>query len=131
MKLAAGAETTSVRVVEWLSGPLAPLMVIEYEPAGVPVPIPITSDVLAEPLADGVRDRAPGAQVIPLVPHAPAGASVTAELNPLSEVTVTLPLEVPTAPAVNVSGVADDEMLKSAAPEQFANLKDPIAVLQT
>jgi hypothetical protein len=114
-----------------LRAPLAPLVVIEYEPVGVPVPIPMTSEVLVEPSAVGVSEVVPSVQVIPLVPHAPAGASVTAELNPLSEVTVTVPLEVPTAPAVSVSGVADSEMLKSAAPPQLANLKDPIAVFQT
>jgi hypothetical protein len=106
-------------------------MVIEYEPAGVPVPIPITSDVPAEPLAGGVTDGA-RVQVMLLVPHAPPVVRFTVELNPLAEVTVTVPLEVPPVPALNVNGEADAEMPKSAvaAPVQLASLKDPIAVLQ-
>jgi hypothetical protein len=132
-KSGAGAETTTVRVVEWLRAPLVPLVVIEYEPAGVLVGTVIVSDVLAELLAGGVSELVPKVQVIPPAPpHAFAGVKLTAELNPFSDCTVTLPvLVLPPTPCVNVSGVAADDMLKSGVPVQLLNLNEPIAVFQT
>jgi len=105
-------------------------MVIEYEPAGVVVATPIVSAVLSEPPSGGVSEEEPRVQVIPFDPHAPAVAKLTAELNPLSDVTVTLPEELPPTPAVNVSGEAAAVMLKSAVPVQLLSLKEPINVLQ-
>ncbi len=132
VKSAGGAETTTVRVVEWLRTPLVPLMVIEYEPAGVVVATLMFSVVLAELFDGGVSEGLPRVQVIPLVPpHAPAVVRLTEELNPLSDDTVTVPEEGPPVPAVNVSGEAAAEMLKSGVPVQLLNLKEPMAVLQT
>jgi hypothetical protein len=110
-----------------------PLIVIEYELAGVPEGTVILSDVLFELLAGGVSELVPKVQVIPLAPpHAPAGVKVTAELNPLIDCTVTLPeVVLPPTPCVNVSGVAADDMLKSGVPVQLLNLNEPIAVYHT
>lgn len=114
-----------------MRAPLAPLIVIEYELAGVPVPMPIVSVVLVEPPDDGVTEPAPKPQVIPLVLHIPATARFTAELNVLSDCTVTLPeVVLPPTPCVNVSGVAADDMLKSGVPVQLLNLNEPMAVFQ-
>ncbi len=129
VKSAAGAETTTVRVVEWLRAPLVQVMVIGYEPAGVVVPVTMLRLEVVEPPDGGVT-------VLGVTEHVALGGQPdrtrpTAALNPFNEVTVTVPEEVPDVPAVNVSGEADAEMLKSDAPVQLANLKDPIAVLHT
>ena len=104
---------------------------IEYEPAGVVVEMPMPSVVLIEPPDGGISEPAPKVQVIPLVPHAPAFARFTAEMNPFSDCTVTLPEELPPAPKGNVSGEAADDMLKSGVAVQLLNLKEPIDVYQT
>jgi hypothetical protein len=116
-----------------LRAPLVPLTVTEYEPAAVPGETIICSDVLIELLAGGVSELVPKLQVIPIAAtQASAGAKLTGELNPLIDCTVTLPeVVLPPLPAVNVSGVAADDMLKSGVPVQLLSLKEPIAVDHT
>jgi len=64
-------------------------------------------------------------------PHAPPAVSPTEALNPLSQVTLTEPTEVPRVPGVKVSGDEVAEMPKSPASSmlQPAKAKDPMAVL--
>jgi hypothetical protein len=132
-KSAAGAETTTVSVVEWVrfGVVVVPVTVMGYDPAGVEGATPMVRPALAELFAAGVTEVGLVEQVIPLPPlQAPPVVSATGTESPFKEVTVTEPLAVPPEFWVKVKGEADSVMLKSGDLTQLLNLKEPMAVAQ-
>jgi hypothetical protein len=104
-----GAGTVTEKVVECVRAPLVPVMVYVYVPAAVPAAtLTVKLDVVDEPLVGvteaGLSEHVIGPEQVVL--------RVTRELNPLSEVTVTVAGELD-VPAGTVIGDGLSERPKS------------------
>ena len=82
-----------------------------YDPTGVADVVFTVKVDVAVPLAAGVTDRGANEQVTVAFTGAIAQVNDTAELNPLSDVTVTV--ELPEFPAITVAVVGELLALKS------------------